>query len=133
MLTSGCFQPFTQAGEGLIGHQPHLLVLRGPPSPSGHDAPPHSFVEGGRATHAPERIAFLSTAADTLCEQVADDHGGVLIHLTEDAEGSNIGLKPLDGLHPTEYLLGSVVPDDWMSLGVATRGRARPMDRDGRP
>ena len=73
--------------------------------------------------------AFLGDLADSLGRAVADNGGGALVHVVPSAGGPDVGILPLDGLAPTDVLLGAVAPADWAVLGVATLGWARPLDR----
>lgn len=41
-----------------------------------------------------------------------------------DADGFDLGVRPLDGLHPTDALLGTTAPADWHAVGIATHGWA---------
>jgi hypothetical protein len=52
----------------------------------------------------------------------------VLVRLRRsDGVDLDLGVLPLDGLHPAELLEGFTAPDDWIALGVVTRGWASPM------
>lgn len=74
---------------------------------------------------------FLNHLADSLGRAVADNGGGVLVHVAACPNGPDVGILPLDGLAPAEVLLGSVAPANWAVLGVATQGWALPLDRPG--
>ncbi len=75
--------------------------------------------------------AFLEFLAESLGRAVADNGTGVLVHVAAaaGADGPDIGVLPLDGQAPAEVLLGAVAPEHWSVLGVATTGRAWPLDR----
>lgn len=75
--------------------------------------------------------ARLSHLADSLGRAIADNGGGVLVHVTVHRKGPDIGILPLDGLAPADVLLGTYAPKDWAVLGVATQGWARPLDGPG--
>lgn len=76
---------------------------------------------------------FLDHLADSLGRAIADNGGGVLVHVVARPDGPDIGILPLDGLAPADVLLGTVAPADWAVLGVATTGWARsPGRRSGR-
>lgn len=75
--------------------------------------------------------AFLRLLAESLGHALADNHGGMLVHVNPTPDGPDVGLLPLDGLAPADALLGTVAPDSWSALGVATGGWARPLDRPG--
>lgn len=77
--------------------------------------------------HGPAPIdASLHLLADHLVDELGV--GGVppaLIHVTAgDAEGFELGIRPLEGVHPTELLVGFRAPEHWHALGVATGGWA---------
>jgi hypothetical protein len=69
-----------------------------------------------------------------ILERVLDDEqNGMLIRLRRDSEKDvELGLLPLDGVHPAELLDGFDAPPDWLALGLVCRGWASPMD-EGRP
>jgi hypothetical protein len=73
--------------------------------------------------------AFLDDLADSLGRAVADNGGGVLVHIAVGPDGLDVGILPLDDLAPADVLLGAVAPPDWAVLGIATLGWARPLDR----
>ncbi|MGI8807174.1 MAG: hypothetical protein ACR2KK_04935 [Acidimicrobiales bacterium] len=73
--------------------------------------------------------AFLEYLADSLGGAIADNGGGVLVHVSTDPDGPSVGILPLDGFPPANLLLGAVAPEDWAVLGVATMGWARPRGR----
>lgn len=48
-----------------------------------------------------------------------------LLHVTVgDSEGFELGVKPLDGQHPTQLLVGFDAPPEWHGLGMACGGWA---------
>jgi hypothetical protein len=57
---------------------------------------------------------------------------GVLVRLAPDGDDIELGVLPLDGLHPAELLEGFTAPTDWSALGLVARGWAAPMG-DVRP
>ena len=73
--------------------------------------------------------AFLNDLAESLGRAIADNGGGVLVHVVARPDGPDVGILPLDGLAPTDVLLGAVAPADWAILGVATTGWARQLGR----
>lgn len=76
--------------------------------------------------------AFLDFLAGSLAGAIADNGGGVLVHVAPRPDGPDIAVLPLDGLAPAEVLLGFVAPPDWAVLGVATTGWARMLDQPSR-
>lgn len=70
--------------------------------------------------------ASLHLLADHLTEALANGElEPCLLHVAAPgAEGFDLGVKPLDGLHPTDVLLGTTAPDDWHAVGIATHGWA---------
>lgn len=66
---------------------------------------------------------------DVLAAALPPDQNGVLVRLSSADGGDDLdlGILPLDGLHPAELLDGFSAPDDWLALGVVTRGWAAPM------
>lgn len=79
----------------------------------------------------PDHHAFLCLLADSLLTSLAEGADSTLVHVIETTDGGDVGLLPLDGAAPAEFLLGMVAPADWSALGVATRGRSRPLDGHG--
>lgn len=79
--------------------------------------------------------ASLHLLADHLTEALAEgDIEPCLLHIaTPDAVGFDLGVKPLDGRHPTEALLGFTAPDDWHAVGIATHGWAYHVAERGDP
>jgi hypothetical protein len=76
---------------------------------------------------------FLCLLADSLVTSLADGGDSALVHVIARPEGPEVGILPLDGAEPAEYLLGAVAPAEWSALGVATRGRAGPLSGGGAP
>ena len=79
--------------------------------------------------------ASLHLLADHLTDALA---GGelepCLIHVAATgADGFDLGVKPLDGLHPTDVLLGTTAPADWHAVGMATHGWAYHVAERGDP
>lgn len=67
---------------------------------------------------------------DILPDALAPGQNGMLVRLrgaVEDAGVADLGVLPLDGLHPAELLEGFTAPDDWLALGLVTRGWAAPL------
>src|SRR5690606_9953570 len=97
-------------------------------------------TSGGTAMPAPlgdhlATDASLHLLADHLTEALA---GGelepCLLHVaTPDVDGFELGVKPLDGLHPTDVLLGTTAPADWHAVGIATHGWAYHVAERGDP
>lgn len=81
--------------------------------------PVHTFLDA----------AFLDHLAESLGRAIADEGGGVLVHVVARPDGPDVGILPLDGLAPADVLLGTVAPPDWSVLGVATTGWARSLGR----
>jgi hypothetical protein len=79
--------------------------------------------------------ASLHLLADHLTEALAEGElEPCLLHVaTPDADGFDLGVKPLDGLHPTDALLGTTAPDDWHAVGIATHGWAYHVAERGDP
>ncbi|MDZ7674247.1 MAG: hypothetical protein U5K30_04170 [Acidimicrobiales bacterium] len=76
------------------------------PDPSVLDASVHLLV--------PELLTGL----------VAGDTPPSLLNVVPCDDGIDLGMRPLDGVHPTDYLLGFVAPPVWYALGLATTGTA---------
>jgi len=58
-----------------------------------------------------------------------DEQNGMLIRLRRGSEKDvELGLLPLDGVHPAELLDGFDAPPDWLALGLVCRGWASPTD-----
>jgi hypothetical protein len=85
-----------------------------------------------RSVHPSLDGAFLNALADSLGRAIADNGGGVLVHVVARPAGPDVGILPLDGLAPIDVLLGAVAPEDWAVLGVATGGWARSLDQPAR-
>lgn len=79
----------------------------------------------------PDHHAFLCLLAESLASSLADGGDSVLVHVSPRPDGPDVGILPLDGVAPAEYLLGTVAPPEWSALGVATRGRAGPLSGQG--
>jgi hypothetical protein len=52
---------------------------------------------------------------------------GVLVRLSAAGDEIELGVLPLDGLHPAELLEGFAAPEEWAALGLVARGWASPM------
>ena len=50
------------------------------------------------------------------------EQNGILARLAIDDDGVELGLLPLDGVHPAELLDGFEAPPEWWALGVVSRG-----------
>lgn len=70
--------------------------------------------------------ASLHLICDHLARALAQgDIEPALIHVAGvDERGFDLGLRPLDGAHPTGLLLSTTAPDDWHAAGVVTSGWA---------
>jgi hypothetical protein len=79
----------------------------------------------------PDRHAYLCLLAEAFVTSLVEGGDSVLVHVIWRPEGADVGILPLEGAAPAEYLLGTVAPAEWSALGVATRGRVRPLDGDG--
>ncbi len=77
--------------------------------------------------------AYLPALAKSLGRAVADNGGGILVHVVPKPDGPDVGILPLDGLAPADALLGTVAPEHWSVLGVASGGWARSLDRPAGP
>jgi hypothetical protein len=79
--------------------------------------------------------ASLHLLADHLTEILArGELRPCLLHVTTpDADGFDLGVKPLDGVHPTDALLGTTAPTDWHAVGIATHGWAYHVAERGDP
>lgn len=53
---------------------------------------------------------------------------GMLVHLARGGRAGalDLGVLPLEGLHPLDLLDGAVAPPGWVALGVVSRGWASP-------
>lgn len=76
-------------------------------------------------------LPFLESLADSFCEVIAKGGDGFLVHLVAASDGHDVGVKPLEGAHPSDLLIGSVAPEHWWALGVAVGGWVRPLGPDG--
>ena len=74
------------------------------------------------------RVLDLDPWVEILEAVLPDHQNGLLIRLVPDGDHIELGLLPLDGLHPSELLDGFVAPPEWAALGLVTRGWASPMD-----
>ena len=74
------------------------------------------------------RVLDLDPWVEILEAVLPTDQNGLLIRLVPDGDDIELGVLPLDGLHPTELLDGFVAPPEWAALGFITRGWASPMD-----
>lgn len=79
----------------------------------------------------PDLHACLDLLAEAFITSLADGGEPVLVHVVWRPEGPDVGVLPLEGAAPAEFLLGAVAPAEWSAIGAATRGRARPLDGDG--
>ncbi len=70
--------------------------------------------------------ASLHLLADHLADGLeSGDLEPALVHVAGiDGDGFDLGVKPLDGDHPTSHLLGFTAPDDWHAVGLLTHGWA---------
>ncbi len=71
----------------------------------------------------------VDAAAHLLAGQLLDELAGgtlapSLVHIRPVDGGVDLGVKSLDGSHPSELLLGVVAPPEWHALGVAVNGWA---------
>ncbi len=71
----------------------------------------------------------IDASLHLLAHQISDDlaKGEMppsLLHVALDTDGLQLGFKDLDGVHPSEFLLGFVAPESWYALGSATAGYA---------
>jgi len=79
-------------------------------------------------------ITDLEPWLEILDAAVPATQNGVLVRLgvVEEGETLELGLLPLDGIHPAELLEGFEAPAEWFALGLVTRAWAAPMG-DVRP
>ena len=91
---------------------------------------PHTFRRDAVAADA-----FVHLVADQLIADLRRDAlAPSLVHVTDDGcDRLEIGVKPLDGHHPTDLLVGFTAPPDWHALGMATRGWAYHLAERGSP
>lgn len=69
--------------------------------------------------------ASLNLLAHQVLDQVrADELEPCLLFVEPAVDDVRLGIKPLDGAHPSTLLLGFVAPDEWYALGVAAGGWA---------
>ncbi len=79
----------------------------------------------------PDHHAFLCLLAEALTESLAGGGESALVHVVFRPDGPDVGILPLDGVAPAEFLLGTEAPAEWAALGVAARGRAGPLSGCG--
>jgi hypothetical protein len=77
-------------------------------------------------------VLALEPWLDILEAVLPADQNGLLVRLAwpdiDDGDDDiELGLLPLDGIHPAELLAGFDAPDEWWALGLITRGWASPM------
>lgn len=78
--------------------------------------------------------AYVHLVADQLLTGLGEDLEPVLVHVSDrGADDLQVGIKPLDGRHPSDLLVGFTAPPEWHALGVATRGFAYPIAERGSP
>lgn len=77
--------------------------------------------------------AALHLLADELIAGLRSGHEPVLAHVAVEGPHVRLGVKPLEGHHPSDLLVGFTAPDSWHALGVATRGHAYPIAERGVP
>jgi hypothetical protein len=75
--------------------------------------------------------AFLRLLAESLAASLASGGNSILVHVSPQPDGPAVGILPVDGAAPAEYLLGTVAPAGWSAMGVATHGRAGPLSGHG--
>lgn len=56
----------------------------------------------------------------------------MLVRLVPDGDTIELGLLPLDGVHPAELLDGFDAPEEWAAIGLVARGRSLTAERKGR-
>lgn len=81
---------------------------------------------------APLDTAFLEALAESLARAIADNGGGVIVHVVARPDGPDVAVLPLNGLAPADVLLGAAAPPEWSVLGVASGGWATHLDRPRR-
>ncbi|MBV9040279.1 MAG: hypothetical protein JOZ68_04720 [Acidimicrobiia bacterium] len=80
-----------------------------------------------------EQLEALVAMVDAGVEGNGWNHGHLLLRLTSvDADGGDLGTKPIDG-HPLDTLLGFTAPAEWQASGVSAEGWAASMDSAVRP
>jgi hypothetical protein len=77
-----------------------------------------------------------STVLDQIARQIVETHAGTphatLVRVRPGPTRAEVGLCALpEGVHPTDALVGHVVPPDWVASGVIAPARARALDRPG--
>lgn len=69
--------------------------------------------------------ASIHIVADQVLEACLDDRiPPSLLHIIPEGSGLDLGIRPLDGAHPTELLVGFTAPADWYAIGIAAQGWA---------
>ncbi len=63
-------------------------------------------------------------APEVLHDIVGGTLAPCLVHVAARPDGIDLGVRPLEGAHPGDLLLGFTAPEDWHALGVATSGWA---------
>jgi len=94
--------------------------------------PVHPSVDTAFPDTAFLDTAFLEALAESLARAIADNGGGVLVHVVARPDGPDIAVLPLDGLAPADVLLGADAPPEWAVMGVASGGWATHLDRPRR-
>lgn len=79
----------------------------------------------------PDHHGFLRLLAESLATSLVAGGDSALVHVVFRPDGPDVGILPLEGVAPAEYLLGTVAPPEWSALGAVTRGRARPLSGSG--
>lgn len=80
------------------------------------------------APEHPDLARFLVSLADGLCDTLAAGGRNALLHVAADGDGVAVGTLDLGDDAPCDLLVGTVAPDEWLAVGVATRGWARPLE-----
>ena len=84
--------------------------------------------------HGPAPLdAALHLLTDHLIEELrSGDFPPALVHISVgDADGFELGVRPLEGRHPSDLLIGFDAPVDWHALGVASAGWAYHLSERG--
>jgi hypothetical protein len=81
----------------------------------------------------PRDPSAIDASLHLLTRQILDelssgDLAPCLLHVAPDDDGVRLGMKDLEGHHPTNLLLGFVAPPEWHAIGSATAGRAYDLD-----
>jgi hypothetical protein len=78
--------------------------------------------------------AFVHLVADQLIAELRTGLEPSLVQVKDEGAGrGEIGMKPLEGIHPSEVLVGFTAPPAWHAIGLAVRGFAYPMRERNRP